>query len=795
MLWFLLGGWLAGLWVGEQGWLTPAARLAGAVASALLTILLRRRPSTQRWSLLALALCLGALRMFPLQSSPDAHSLGHFNDAGEFEIRGIVTEPPRLSGTVQRLYVRAEHIAGPGLDQDVHGSMEVTLPAAPVYQYGDELLLSGRLTTPARLGTFDYRAYLAHRGIYSLMRYPRVQLLRSHQGHPVATALYSLKDRLRGIIEDIWPAPYAGLLSAMLLGDERGISGRLEDALRASGTSHIVVISGWNITLLAGLVTALLAPAVGRRRAMAAALIAVAGYTALVGFDPPVVRAAIMGGLSLFALLTGRRSTALHSLALAALLMTAIQPHALWHLGFQLSFAATLGLITLYPLLWRGWQRLREKLGRAGRRSPFRALEEIVLVTLAAQFWTLPILLYQTGQLSLATLPANVLVLPAQPPLLGFGALATLAGTIWIPLGQALGWLAWPFAAYTVWVVEETAGLPWAQIAIPAFTPALLVVYYALLIALTRFGSLQKEQRRELWQYHRRFLPSYTGISVLGLGAVLLWTAAFSLPDGYLHVYFLDVGQGHASLIVTPAGHQILIDGGPDGALILSHLGRRMPLWDRTLDAVIATHPDTDHIAGLFAVLEHYQVAAAMDAGFAEDAAVTQRWKERVERAGAERVPAVAGAQLLLPEEGILIQILHPPASCPDALTDNDCSAVVRLSYGRLHILFMGDVERLGEELLLAGGADLRAAVLQVAHHGAAAGTTERLLTVASPAVAVISAGAGNPFGHPAQAVLRRLASHGAAVWRTDQQGTIEVISDGARVWIRDQRRAGNAVR
>ncbi|MGQ9517314.1 MAG: ComEC/Rec2 family competence protein, partial [Anaerolineae bacterium] len=117
------------------------------------------------------------------------------------------------------------------------------------------------------------------------------------------------------------------------------------------------------------------------------------------------------------------------------------------------------------------------------------------------------------------------------------------------------------------------------------------------------------------------------------------------------------------------------------------------------------------------------------------------------------------------------------------------------LSYGRLHILFMGDVERLGEELLLAGGADLRAAVLQVAHHGAAAGTTERLLTVASPAVAVISAGAGNPFGHPAQAVLRRLASHGAAVWRTDQQGTIEVISDGARVWIRDQRRAGNAVR
>lgn len=788
ILWFLLGGWLAGLWVGEQGWLAPVAQLAGAIASVFLILLFRRRPSAQRWALLGLVLCLGALRMLPLHPSLDAHSLGQFNDAGEFEIRGIVTEPPRLSGTVQRLRVRAEHLAGPGLDQDVQGRIEVLLPAVPTYQYGDELLLHGRLITPSRLGTFDYRAYLAHRGVYSLMRYPRVQLLRPHQGQPAVAALYSLKDRLRGIIEDIWPAPYAGLLSAMLLGDERGIPGRLEDALRASGTSHIVVISGWNVTLLAGLVTAMLAPVVGRRRATAAALTAVAGYTALVGFDPPVVRAAIMGGLSLFALLAGRRSTALHSLALAALLMTMIQPFVLWHLGFQLSFAATLGLITLYPLLWRGWQRLREKLGQAGRRSPFRALEEIVLVTLAAQFWTLPILLYQTGQLSLATLPANVLVLPAQPPLLGLGALATLAGAVWIPLGQVLGWLAWPFAAYTVWVVEKTAGLPWAQIAVPPFTPALLMMYYILLIALTWFGSLQREQRRELWQYHRRFLPSYTGISALGLGAVILWTAVFSLPDGYLHVYFLDVGQGHASLIVTPAGHQILIDGGPDSALILSHLGRRMPLWDRTLDAVIATHPDTDHTAGLFAVLEHYRVRTAMDAGFAKDAAVTQRWKEGVERAGAERVPAIAGTRLLLPEEGIVLQILHPPASCPTALADNDCSAVARLSYGRLHILFMGDVGRPGEGLLRAGGAELGATVLQVAHHGAAAGTTERLLTAVSPAVAVISTGAGNSFGHPAQAVLRRLASHGTAVWRTDQQGTIEVISDGERAWVRNQR-------
>ncbi len=787
-LWFLLGGWIAGLWIGEQGWLAPAWWLVGTAAGVLLAGLLRRRSAAQRWALLALAFCLGALRMLLLHSPPAENSLQRFNDAGEFQVQGIVIESPQLSGTVQRLHVRAVHLAGQGQDQAVQGDIEVILPALPAYRYGDELLLDGRPITPSRLGVFDYREYLARRGIHSLMRYPRVQFLRAGQGHPLMAALYSLRDQLRGIVERIWPAPYAGLLSAMLLGDARGIPGRLEDALRAAGTSHIVVISGWNITLLAALVTSLLTPALGRRRAMAAALAAVAGYTLLVGFDPPVVRAAIMGGLTLFALLTGRRSTALRGLAIAALLMTMVQPYALWHLGFQLSFAATLGLITLYPMLWKGWQTLREKLGWAGRRSPVQILEEIVLVTLAAQCWTLPILLYQTGQLSLATLPANVLVLPAQPPLLGLGALATLAGAVWMPLGQALGWLAWPFAAYTVWVIEKMAGLPWAQVTVPPFTPALLLIYYALLVALTLGGSLPADRRQELWQYGRRHLPAYAGFSALGLGAVLVWTAAFSLPDGYLHVYFLDVGQGHAAFIVTPAGHQVLIDGGPDGALVLSHLGRRMPFWDRSLDAVIATHPDSDHIAGLFGVLEHYRVATSLDAGFPEGADITQRWVEGIRKAGAERVPAAAGTQLRLPEEGLLLEVLHPPASCPDALADNDCSAVLRLSYGRLYILFMGDVERQGEALLLDSGADLGAAVLQVAHHGAAAGTTDRLLEKVSPAVAVISAGAGNSFGHPTQAVLRRLANHAVTVWRTDQQGTIEVISDGERVWVRGQR-------
>jgi competence protein ComEC len=779
--------WLFGLALGDAlsiAWYWAAG--AGAIAGAGL-IVFRRRRRQQQMALYLLALALGVGRLALATPVIDASSLSWYNDRGTVEVVGIVIERPDILGERQSLRLRASHVAGEGFDVDVAGDVWVTLGGYSRYRYGDQVRLTGRLVTPPRYVDFDYRQLLAQRGIYSLMQQPESHLLARDQGKWLLRQIYGFKDRVIGVATDILPMPQSALLAGMLVGDESGIPDPLDEAFRTTGTSHIVVISGWNVALFAGLTLALCGPLVGRRVSLWLALAVVVGYTVLVGFDPPIVRAAIMGGLTLLALLAGRQTLALNSLALAALAMTVLNPYMLWELGFQLSFAATLGLILFQPPLKRATYRLLTRWGAAGQLWLTRALDDLIIVTLSAQILVTPLLVYRFDRLTLITLPANLLVLPAQAPLLGLGALAALGGLIWLPLGQALGWLAWPFLTYTVRVVEWLARAPAATVSVPRISPALWILYCALAIGLAIVAGWDADRRRQWWLRVKRAVPAYAGVMALALSVALLWTAVFSLPDGKLHVHFLDVGQGDAILICSPAGRRILIDGGPDGRRLLSAVDRRLPFWSRKLDAVLVTHGDGDHINGLFAAMDHYRVDLALDAGFGSDVELGDRWRQAIIDGGARWQTAEPGLRLAL-SDGVTLEVLHPPVDQGAGWSSNDRSVVVRLSYGDVHMLLTGDLEQAGEAALLASGKLIDSQVLKVSHHGAAAGTSEALLDAVSPALAVISVGSANRYGHPAPATLRRLEERGVSVWRTDDAGAVEVIADGVNLWVRGRR-------
>ncbi|MEK7173040.1 MAG: ComEC/Rec2 family competence protein [Patescibacteria group bacterium] len=270
----------------------------------------------------------------------------------------------------------------------------------------------------------------------------------------------------------------------------------------------------------------------------------------------------------------------------------------------------------------------------------------------------------------------------------------------------------------------------------------------------------------------------FVSLFLLVLANVFVWQFIFSL-DGNLKVVFFDIGQGDSVFVETPQGHQILIDGGP-GQRVLTKLGKAMPFWDKTIDLVISTHPDYDHLSGLVSVLERYQVKNVLWNGGVVNNTVFTNWLKDLE---------IEKAQVFTARSGQVIQagqarfsVLYPLADFAGQSVEkesNNSSVVARLSYGSSDFLFTGDLPTKNEAELLASNQNIASEVLKVAHHGSKYSSSPEFLAMINPQLAIISVGANNTYGHPNQEVLSNLAEFGITVKRTDQVGDIKVVSNG----------------
>ena len=275
----------------------------------------------------------------------------------------------------------------------------------------------------------------------------------------------------------------------------------------------------------------------------------------------------------------------------------------------------------------------------------------------------------------------------------------------------------------------------------------------------------------------------WTLLGVLLVVAVLSWVAVnATAKTGHLEVYFFDVGQGDAIFIVLPDGRQILIDGGANET-VLEKLNAVMPFWDRSIDLVIATHADADHITGLVPVLEHYDVEAVIWNGVEADTKVFEAWNEAVALEQADVTVGRCCMRFTLSDIAFF-EILHPTASTGTVPVDarssqNDFSIVIRFVYGDDSFLFTGDIERRAEYEVVSQNLHLESDVLKIAHHGSKTSSSEVFLEGVNPQVAVISSGRSNPYGHPHEAILQRLEDYGIHIRRTDLEGDILVLSNG----------------
>ncbi|NLE44453.1 MAG: DNA internalization-related competence protein ComEC/Rec2 [Chloroflexi bacterium] len=785
---YLVVAWLAGIvcwsWLDLPWPILPVlglAALTGRVAG-------RNNVSLRIGSACVFAFVLGAGRLLLDSPHVDQGRIALYNDTGWVTVDGVVIEDPDERDTTTHLVLRVERMTlADGVWQDASGRVLVIASRYPAFEYGDRLRVHGQPRTPPVLDDFSYRDYLARRHIYTLIRRPRITRLAGNQASSLLHLLYRFRHHARAVVAGILPEPQAALLSGILLGIESGIPADLMDAFSATGATHIIAISGFNLTLLSGVISGVARRLVGRRRSFWLAVAVLGIYTVFVGGSSAVVRAAWMGVMVLLARHIGRPAYAPTAIAAAALVMTATNPNCLWDVGFQLSFAATAGLLLYARPLERWAARWLERvLSEEVAQRMVDLVSDGVLVTLAALVTTMPVILYHFGQLSLVTLLTNVLILPVQPAVLMWGGCATLLALVVRPLGQAMAWIAWVFLTYTIEAVRLTARVPYAAVPV-RIGPTPLVIYYAGLLAVTWWWSRSAERRKEIIAVWRPRLAARVSAGVtVGAGLVLLVLglgAWRTLPDGRLHVVFLDVGQGDAIFIQTPSGRQVLIDGGPGEAALLSQLGRRMPFWDRTLDLVLLTHSDADHVTGLVPVLQRFDISVLIFQQEEVRSAVYAAWLEAATVEGAVIHTGEAGLHVAL-DEGVELTVLHPSST---EASPNDSSVVTRLTYGDVSVLLTGDIGATVERSLVAQGVTLDSTVLKVAHHGSCTSTTPEFLDAVTPDVAVISVGADNDLGLPCEDVLMRLGP----VYRTDVHGSVELITDGSRVWVQTEQEMG----
>jgi competence protein ComEC len=807
---YLSGAFIAGIFLGSRFALPFAPIFAGLVPLPLLFFFPHRRKLIIIAAVCLIAFFGGALCYQASQPPEDGSHIKFYNGQA-VEIEGMVSADPEVrdSSTHIRLSVSGINLGGEGEEdwQELSGDVLLFVPRYPEYEYGDVLRVTGELESPTQLGDFDYQGYLEHQGIYATMYFYKsegIELLETGRGVKPLEWIYSLRKSLAESIAGAMPEPQAALTQGMLLGIRYNIPDDIKYEFAQTGTAHLLAISGLHLSIVAGILLSIGIWLFGKKRFIYIwlALGIIWLYAILTGLHPPIVRGAIMASLFLSAELLGRQRTAATSLAFAAAVMVGIDPEILFDAAFQLSVLAMAGLIFITPPLREWGQRL---VGAAlGEKGLAVSLASIVSdgfsVTLAATIAVWPLIAHYFGVVSLVGPLVTFLALPALPAIIISGAAAGLVGLAFVPLAQGIGWIAWLFNSYLLFIVGGFATLPISSVEVGSVSPAFIAVYYCVLVIIVWLvrgrGDKAKHWLRTGASRSSRLiyrLPWRWVIPPLVILAALVSAAAITLPDNELHVSFLDIGQGDA-ILIQRGSQQVLIDGGPSPQTLMGELSDRMPFWDRTIELVVLTHPDDDHISGLVEVLERYRVEQvlypdleALD-DFNDPLSLYQRWEELIEEKGIACTAARAGEEIEL-GGGVTMTVLNPPATLLEG-TDSDVnnnSAVLRLGLGRVSFLFTGDIMWEAEFGLIARGAGLSSTVLKVAHHGSNTSTTADFLAAVSPCAVVISAGKGNPYGHPRDEVLERLEANPdiGNIFRTDEQGTIEFITDGERLWVR----------
>lgn len=451
----------------------PLALFAAAIFAVILISVFWRNKKLVIAGFSIIFIILGVWRC---QSVSDSQGFLSRSDNSNENIifQGVISDEPDIG-------IKDTRYAVAGKD---FGKILITLPHYPAYKYGDLVEFTGKVKLPENFSDFDYAGYLAKDGIYSTMYSPKTKLISSGQGSPAYTLIFKVKDKFREKLKEAIADPESSLASGLLLGDRSSMTGKLKNDFAATGTSHIVAVSGFNVTIIAVIILEV-ALLIGFSRAQSfwISLAAIILFIIMVGAPASAIRAGIMGGLLLLAIKTGRLNSSFNAIILAAVLMIAANPKILrFDIGFLLSFLAVIGIVWLYPILDYYFQKIPDTL----------KIKSVLLLTLSAQIMTLPVLIYNFDRMSLVAPLANVLILPFVPLAMILGFLSATFGFIWLGLAKSSGYFAWLVLTYQLRTIEYLASFSWAAAEIKTDAVFLLLYYLVIIYFLIKKRQFAK---------------------------------------------------------------------------------------------------------------------------------------------------------------------------------------------------------------------------------------------------------------------------------------------------------------
>lgn len=721
------------------------------------------------------SLFFGAWRYQIAQPNIDAFHIAFYNDRNyDMLVTGVIDEAPDYRDAYTNLKLNVQFVDSGSGDLPVSGLLLVRVPENVKYEYGQVIRVRGQLKTPPENEDFSYREYLAIQGIHSYMSKTEVTVLPGNEGTLFYKTVYKFRDASLKNIYRLFNDPEASLLAGILLGVDTGLTKDLQNAFKNTGTAHIIAISGFNIAIIAGVFLAIFKNLFGERWGALVAILGIFFYTLLVGAEAAVVRAAIMGSMGMFARLLGRKQAGLNSLLAVAMFMCLWNPLFVWDVGFQLSFFATLGLILYAEPFSVFTGNLISKLLKREASAFRRIFNESVTLTFAAQLTTIPIMAYHFKRISLVSFIANPFILPFQPAVMVVSGLAMIVSHVLYPLAQLIAWIAWPFAAYTIRMVELFNEVPHGTIYLGDSPIWGVTLVYIALFTVTFNWSAIKNWFNSLASSLRAVALTAT-FSFLFICMILLWRASASTGDGQLHITFLDVGSASAVLVQTPEGRNVLINGGPSTSELSDELGRRLPFFSHKLDWLIIASTNENDLSALPRVMERYPPKNVLWSGNIQASFSSQTLDQYFADNEIPVSNAETGQRLEL-GDGSFIEVQ----------AEGPRGSVLFIQYKNFRALLPIGISDGTYESIEYGNVIDTVDVLLLADSGYAPSNPPDLIENLNPRLVVLSVAAGDADGLPAQEVLDSL--DGYSLLRTDRNGWITVGTDGNEMRVEVER-------